>query len=842
MELLERAEALDVLVDGLRGAASGSGSVVLVAGEAGLGKTVLLRTFAADARRRADVLWGLCDSLSTPRPLGPLRDVADELGGTVPGLLRDGAPPHELFAAVLEELRAPPRVIVVEDLHWADEATLDLVRFISRRIAALPVLLIVSYRDDLGPGHPLSPVLGALVGSPDTRRVPLAPLTAGAVGALLAGSALDADDVHRRTGGNPFFVSQIAAQPDAPLPESVRDAVVARVAELDPEARAALELLSCSPEPISGAVLAALGVAPATVESLAVAGLLDRHARGVTFRHEVGRLAVLGATAPGSEAGLHARMIDALEATGGDASVLAHHAVAAHDGERILRYAPAAAAEASRSGAHREAVAFLESAVVRAHGDADLRATLLETLAGELYLTDRLAEAIAARQRALELRDGLGQLVAVGAAHCAISGYQWYGADRGAAERYDEAALGILADAGEPRALGFALANHAYLAAQQGDVAEARRAGLEAQRLGDALGDPALTGMASVGVAVAQVLEGDLAGRAGLLAVRDVSARHGFDELATAPISNLAYLDVEQGRFDEAEEVLVDGLRFSEERGVPICSMWQRGVRARLRLLQGRWEEAEADARAVLAYGEIPLGRLWPHLVLGLLAARREAPAGNPDLDELWRLVTQLRDLPKVAAGAAALAEQAWILRRPDVRLTEPLAVAALARPATADDLSAEALRAWARRLTATGVQALPGADAAVPARAGQPYEQALALLDTGTTGDARTALEQLDELGARAVAALIRRQLREAGVRDIPRGPRAATRANPAGLTARQLDVLRLLAEGLSNAEIAERLVISRRTADHHVAAILSKLDARSRGEAVARARQLGF
>jgi DNA-binding CsgD family transcriptional regulator len=298
--------------------------------------------------------------------------------------------------------------------------------------------------------------------------------------------------------------------------------------------------------------------------------------------------------------------------------------------------------------------------------------------------------------------------------------------------------------------------------------------------------------------------------------------------------------------------------------------MWQMGVRARLRLLQDDWAAAEQDARAVLAAGEFPLGRLWPHLVLGLLAARRDAPPENSHLDELWKLAGTLDNPSKITAAAAALAEQAWILRRPDPRLADPR-VAALfggasadrGRAATADSAEGApanrdpglcALRAWARRLADAGLQELGPLDttavgttaidttactaAAVPTG---PYERALAGWDEGSVDALLAALPLLDDLGARAVAALFRGRLRDRGVTGIPRGRSAATRSNPAGLTERQLDVLALLVEGLTNAEIAARLVISHKTADHHVSAILGKLDVRTRREAAARARHLG-
>ena len=501
-----------MLCDRARRAAAGRGSVVLLAGEAGIGKTVLLREFAAQAP--VPVLWGMCDSLSTPRPLGPLRDVARELGPEVTDVLREAGVQHEIFAAVLDALQSRACALVVEDLHWGDEATLDLVRFLARRIGTLPLLLVLSYRETGGAAHPLRAVLGDLVGAPDASRLQLTPLSRAAVAELLDGHRLDPVDVHARTAGNPFFVSQIIAQPDSPMPESVRDAVVARTAALTPEQRRALELLSCAPEGVSGTLLAALDVPPATVEALGATGLLDRRGRGVAFRHEIARSAVLGAVPPGAEPALHTRMIEALEAAGGDASVLAHHATAAADVPRILRHAPAAAADAARSGAHREAVAFYELALRHLGDDAPAaRAAVLEALAVELYLTDRLDAAIAARTQALELRRALGDVVAVGEGHRALSLFAYYAADRRVSVQQDEAAISILSDAGEPRALGYALANRAYLAAGRGDLATGLQAGHDAQRIGDELADAALQTTASIGVALIRLNGGDPAAR-----------------------------------------------------------------------------------------------------------------------------------------------------------------------------------------------------------------------------------------------------------------------------------------------------------------------------------------
>jgi DNA-binding CsgD family transcriptional regulator len=288
---------------------------------------------------------------------------------------------------------------------------------------------------------------------------------------------------------------------------------------------------------------------------------------------------------------------------------------------------------------------------------------------------------------------------------------------------------------------------------------------------------------------------------------------------------------------------VAEALRISEERDTPICTAYQLGVRARLRLLQGRWAEADDDARAVLRSGDLPMSQLWPHLVLGMLVARQDGPPANPHLDELWRLVAKFDNPGMVAAAAAALAENAWITRRPDPRLDDPLVTGLFARTYAGRDAALGPLVRWSRRLADAGVHRSTWASGeTAPVADDQPYERAMALWDAGSTDDLLAALPLLDGLDARAVSALFRARLREAGVSSVPRGRLPATRANPAGLTARQLDVLALLTEGLSNSDIAARLVISPKTADHHVSAILAKLDVRTRGEAAAVARRLGI
>ncbi|HEX6912177.1 MAG TPA: AAA family ATPase, partial [Longimicrobium sp.] len=241
MELLERGDPLLELGRLLGEADAGAGRLAFVAGEAGIGKTSLVRRFGQLVRDRATVLTGGCDPLSTPRPLGPLLDVAPRLPGAS---VRISEGKDTLFRDVLDALGGGgrPLVLVFEDLHWADEATLDLVRFLARRIEDRRALLIGTYRDDeVGAGHPLRLVLGDVATAPAVRRLVLRPLSPGAVGALAAGSGMDAGALAERTGGNPFFVTEILAAAGERIPGTVRDAVLARAARLPEPARAVLD-------------------------------------------------------------------------------------------------------------------------------------------------------------------------------------------------------------------------------------------------------------------------------------------------------------------------------------------------------------------------------------------------------------------------------------------------------------------------------------------------------------------------------------------------------------------------------------------------------------------------
>src|SRR4051812_1293230 len=332
--LIERADALAALtgrLDDVR--ASSTGRLVLVGGEAGVGKTALLRMFCAAQDVR--VLWGACEPLRTPRPLGPLSDVAESTGGELQELTSAGALPHEVAMALLRELRADaPTILTLEDVHWADAATLDVLTLLATRIGTAPALVLASYRDDeLDRAEQLRFVLGELVRRPGRMKVTR--LSPAGVSALAAPHGVDADELYRRTGGNPFFVVEVLAAGGDEMPDTVRDAVLARAARLSPPARRLLEAVATVPGPVAAQLLETLaGDVVEHVDECLASGMLAAGSPHLEFRHELARVAVEEATAPHRRVALHRVALTVLaEQPGAESARLAHHAEAAQDAD-----------------------------------------------------------------------------------------------------------------------------------------------------------------------------------------------------------------------------------------------------------------------------------------------------------------------------------------------------------------------------------------------------------------------------------------------------------------------------------------------------------------------------
>ncbi len=807
-----------------------AGRVVVVAGEAGIGKTALVAA-ACDGLRERRVLWGACDPLITPRPMGPLRDVVGQAAGSREAVL----------ATALEELAAGA-VLALEDLHWADDATLDLVTLLGRRLPRTRGCLILTCRPDARPE--VRQALGALPRE-CVRRVEPEPLSQDGVAQLARRAGREPSDLHAVSGGNPFFVTELLAAPAGGVPASVREAVAWRVAAIGPQARAAVELAAVVPGPAELWLVGAEGL-----DEGVAAGLLQLHGDTVAFRHDLARRAVADALAPLYRRELERRVLAALEAAGdADPARLAHHAQRAGDAQAIRRLAPAAARAASAAGGHRHALEHWEAALAAQAGDE-----ALEGVAVEAYLCGRSDRALEARRALLERHEAAGDALRVGDDLRWIARVLWWTGSGEEAEAAGGRAIAVLEAFPDSRELAMALSGSSQLAMlgerNEEAIALGTRAVALARRIGDR--ETEAHGLTNVGTAMLGGPEHEH-GREVLEEAFALAAAAGHDDHAARALVNLATSTIVRRR----DDVRIAGdieraLRFARDHELDGYAQYLLGTRAAMRLLHGDWAAAEADARASIAFGDQLGVSLCPAMiVLGRLQARRGDPEAGATLEEAWRLAVATRELQRLGPAAASRAEHAWL----DGDLAGTAAAArevhALA-VARGEEWSRGELAYWLWR---AGEPVPPRAGDPEPyARAiagdwrgaaaawsalGFPYERADALSDADDEAARLEALARFDEYGAARSASHLRRRLRAAGVRRIPRGPRAASRAGPAGLTPRETEVLDLIVQGATNAEIARALVISPKTVDHHVSSVLAKLGVSSRRDAGAAAQR---
>jgi DNA-binding CsgD family transcriptional regulator len=855
--LLEREQPNSRLEAALAAARTGTGRIVSIEGEAGIGKTSLALEFITAHRGDARVYTGGCEQLSTPEPLGPLRDIERDRGGR---FTVSATSQLETFAALLRLLTSgrEPGLLLIEDIHWADDPTLDLLRYLGRRLRSARLLVIATFRNDEVPSRERLAALWSDLPRDSRERIELQPLTPAAVTVLAAHCERGAEDVYTTTGGNPFHVTEFLATRRSATPHSVRDATLARTARLTSHARRTLDCASLFPRVIDQALLRELAADPdhAGVEECMRAGMLYASADSLAFRHELARRAVHEAMAPLRRRELHAAALQLLKSRqGARAAELAHHAQQAGALEDLVAYSQRAAAEAEALGARRESLAHL--ARVLEYGTWLTNAERADVLqrraeAGEqcgacTEATAAIDEAIAARKRAGDI-PGLGNALRISAR------LRWLCGDSVVAEAQAAEALAVLHDHRETWEYAMALSSQAQLDMLADRIEPAVASAQAAMALAQRLDCQDIYLHAWTNLATSRAALDMKSGIPEFLAAIAESRRCGELNLLPRLYSNLAYMMVHDRVYQDLFTYFEEGIAACVARDNAPIEAYMRGGRALALLDLGRIPEAQAEAEEVV-HGPYPrgTGRFNAHLALARVRIRTGIPEDDV-LDEARSLPTAGRDIMRFARLAILDAEALWLgLPRPGAleRLRKAFEMCTRVETQTWN-LSETAL--WlailghapapspelVRRLSSPCREHVAGAwrEAAQGwATLGCPYEQAIALAG-GDEAAQREALHMFDALGALPAAARLRRQLRASGVRAVPRGPIARTRQSSLGLTARQSAVFALLVQGLSNAEIAARLSISRKTTEHHVSAIIARLGVATRGEAAAHAR----
>lgn len=845
--------------------AFGSGRVALLAGEAGIGKTSVLRALAQAHATLGPVWWGGCDALDTPHPLAPLLDIAREQRPGFAKLLQGPRP--ALFEAVLEELRNPPKpvLLVVEDAHWADDATLDWLKFLGRRFASTRSLLALSYRDDeVTALHPLRRVIGELPAGV-LLRVPLARLSAQGVEQLARQMGRSATGVHALTQGNAFFVTEVLREPEGTsgllsptVPATVQDVVLARFARQHERVQELLVTVAVVPGRAERWLVDALRAPTlAEIDSALASGLLVAEGDTLAFRHELGRVAVESSLSPPRAQAWHARVLAVLSDPARDtaAARLVHHAVQARDRGAISLHAPRAAAEAAGRGSHREEHAQWQLALRDGTpADDEERARWLEAALQAATVVGAADHALSACQALEALAQARGHM-----ARAALWRSRQVNALIGllrhpealAASRDAVARVEALPGGAEK---AFVWANDALLSMLERDCAPAAQRAREALAMAQDWGDDKARALAQTALGTSLLFVDHAAGLAVLQEQLAQRRAAGVLHVVAGSLSMLGSGLGELMVLQQADALLHESNTLAQAHEADGIRDYAAAWLALVRMWRGRWSEAATLASAVVerTTGQ-GMSRLMALLALGRVRLRRGDPGSAEALDEALAMAAPSGTLQRVGPTCAARAEAAFARGDLPAVHAEVAAAMPLAQAKGHPWFIGE-LAYWRWR---AGGPAQPPADCAEPyARQisgqwqaaadawqalGCPFEQARALAE-GDDAARQQALALFDDLGARPAAEALRRALRDDGVRGVPRGARASTRAQPCGMTAAEMKVLALMVKGLRNAEIAAQLHRSVRTVDHHVAAVLAKLGATTRLDAVRRAEREGW
>lgn len=872
MDLLERDAPSALINDTFKRVCASEGAIVLVSGESGIGKTSFVTDFTGSQRSFARIIWGACDPLFTPRPLGPIYDIALRDFPHLLDLLNSGADWFAIAVALQKILiEGPaPTIVVFEDIHWADEATLDLIKYLGRRVQQAKTLLILTYRDDEVNGkHTLRSVLGNLP-THHTIRLHLDPLSQKAVEAIARKMNRSSRGIYEATRGNPFFVMEMLRSEagiipaGGDIPVTVRDAVLARATRLDDQARDLLELASIIPGQAELWLLdAILQLDPLAVDACIESGFLLPSGEALVFRHELARMAIEESLSSGHSKALHRKALKVLgerSATEIPLARLVHHATHAEDAQKVLEYGPRAAEQASRHGAHHEAVRYYQAAIhYRQLIPKEEQARLLDYLSFEYYLTGQIDSSIQARQEAVDLWRKVGHPSQVGDDLRWLSRLYWFQGNKAMADRFAGEAIATL----EPlrpdkeraiawaKALAMAYSNQSQLHMLAYEHEAAIALGKKALDLAESLKETEITVHALTNIGTVELLNGDEGGRGKLEQALRLAVAHEMHDHVARCYANLSSRMVEDRDYPSAERYLEEGLAYTTDRDMDSYSVYLLGWRARWFFEQGRWAEAAACAEEVLQLHPGSAVIALPGIItLGHLEARQGHPEAWRWLDQARELALPTGEFQRIGPVAVARAEAAWWNGQPERVLEEIQA----AKPLSDRDKGGYLLGAIAYWTWQTGGKAgwemeIPTAYQAMIAgdwrnaadewkRIGCPFERALALAE-GDPEAQRAALAIFEGLGARPAAHMLREKMVRQGVKGLPRGARSSTKTNPEGLTPREMNILALLGQGLSNAEIARRLSISPKTVDHHVSAILAKMQVHSRLEAAALARQ---
>lgn len=859
MELIERDDFLALMQEKFNETKSGEGHCFIVSGEAGIGKTSLIRTFSSKNDHIAKIYSGACDALFTPRPLAPVYDIAFQISND-DWELQDR---NTLFAKILQSLQQQTKLslVLIEDIHWADEATLDFIRYFIRRITRMRCLLVITYRDsEILSGHPFRTILGQLPRDFFTR-IALTPLSKQAVEILATTKGYKGEDVYSISGGNPFYVTEILANYSPGIPVNIKDSILSVYNRQDEKTKQVWQLLSAAPNGMEVRLLEQLEPEYiSAIHQCIDSKILVMNGEQLSFKHELYRRTIETSLSPLIRKEINKRilqlLIDNYDRKPENERII-HHAKNAHDPSAIVTYGPVAAQQASAMGAHVESAKFYLTIIEFFQQDDPLALLqFYEPYAYECYLTNQIKEAIIYVSKSLKILKERNDIEKSGNCLRFLSRLWWYEGDGKKALAYATESIELLNSQPPSRTKAMAFSNMSQLKMLSDDRDECIRWGEQAIDMAKSLGDEETLSHALNNVSTVY-MRNHSTRKKGISLMQqslEIALANSYQEHAARAYTNLGSNTVKMKDYVFGSDVLSKGIQYCEERDLDSFLVYLLQDKARLSLETGKWKEALAiEERLMENEAHPPVAKIGTLVVMAVIKMRRGDEGVLSLLQEAKEKAFATKEQQRIIPVMTAFLEYEWITGQSYISKDE-LELAIKINSSFGNIYEKGEFAYW---LFKSRKQQLPITEyfegynhngersssqlAESWKEIGCPYETALALFN-GNELEKRQAMEIVFKLGAMAIHEKMKFDMRASGIKSIPRGLRKSTQTNPANLTERELAVLRLLKDGLRNKEIAGKLFISAKTVDHHLSQIFFKLSVNTRAKAIQEADRMNI
>ncbi len=863
MQLLEREKQMEIIQHGFEKAIRGEGCSYFILGEAGTGKTSLIRHFSEQVKGRANVLVSLCDSLFTPRPLGPIYDLLYKADRELAANLASIPSRTDLFASVYHAFTSldKPTIFIIEDVHWADEATLDFIKFFSRRINHSSSLLLMSCREyEATCNHPLRNVFGELPRD-SFCKVTLPAFSRNLVDKLARERGYQGESLYEITGGNPFYVTEMLASYREDIPDNIKDAVLALFNPLVGKTRDLWEMLSIMPDGMETANLAKVDNDwEQALDRCVSYGIILINNDKVVYKHELFRRTIESSISPLRRLQLNKRILELfLEQFEGEGEIqrIVHYATNAGDNTIVAKYAPVAAQQAVKLAAHTQAAKLYKTAIdFNEDKSPEKLIPLYESYAYECYLTNQIEEAIIFVGKALRLHQLSGDRTRIGDSTRFLSRLWWFFGNRKEALKYGMEAISIFEKEPISAEKAMAYSNLSQLKMLSEEFEETLHWGNQAISMARELNNPDILSHALNNVGTAQLgrPERQEEGFNNLTESLELALQNDAQEHAARAYTNIISNFTANRQYDKARIFLEKGVRYCLDKDLHSWMRYKLGWKARLLLENGCVEEARQVAVSLLEFPDLTsIVKINALFVLGILETWQGNPESIQYLEEARQLASRAEEPQRVMPVSLAFAQYEWLNSCRLLTDSELSILLPMIRKAGLNHQTIHTLH-WLKKARPDNEDIATIYQQFESERDNSRYgnmffekmfdctfEKAILLFEGSDTGK-KQSLAILEEMQATAVIKKLKEDLKESGMSKIPRGMRSSTRNNPALLTSRELDILNLLRTGAANKEIAAHLYISPKTVDHHISSILFKLDVPSRTKAVGEAERLGI